>query len=249
MTRTVRAWIVAAPRSAAWQVATRGSKASRARLRPADKEQVMRPDIAVPRPVLGMIAAGVLAGALSLTGCSSSGKPALTLPTNASIPFTPPTSTSLGSRLGGSLASSKLIGLTKLSKAQLCGTLSASEAAQILGASTSAPTFANRLGLGVTCEWIEPGSTGGSSYGELYVGISTIIDWQGTQAIDKLLSASPTTIDGHPALQADKSAINNYALVHVALGGDHDPVVEFRAPTLAMATKLAQMATPRILAQ
>lgn len=145
---------------------------------------------------------------------------------------------------GGSLKSSPLYGLTKLRKAQLCGVLSSSEATQILGTPTIAPEFANRLGLGITCEWMK--SAGSST--ELYVGLSTIIDWQGAQAIAKLLKATAATIDGHPALEAGKGGINDYAVVDVALGGDHDPAAEFRAPTLAVAVKLAQTVTPRLLA-
>jgi hypothetical protein len=169
------------------------------------------------------------------------------LPTNLpSLPSGLPSGLpSIGSS-GGGLASSKLFGVTKLTQAQLCGALSRSEASRILGTTTSAPTYANRLGLGITCEWFKAGTSGND---ELYVGISTLIPWKGAQAGDSAQNYTPSTIDGHPAFLADTATVQlGYALVHVALGGDDDPVAEYRAPTLAIAKNLATVVTPRLIA-
>jgi hypothetical protein len=199
----------------------------------------MRSDLTGVRPALGL-AVGV-AAAVALAGCGGvgGGTPAGGLSSMASA-----ASSAVRNATSGSLKSSPLYGLTKLTKAQLCGVLSGSEAAQILGRPAISPQYANRFGLGITCEWMK--SSGSST--ELYVGVSTIIDWHGAQAIDKLLKTTPATIDGHPALEAGPQGATGYALVHVALGGDHDPAVEYRAPTLAIAVKLAQTVTPRLLA-
>ncbi len=199
----------------------------------------MRTNLTRVRPALGL-AAG-LAAVVALAGCGgvTGGTPAGGLSSMASA-----ASSAVQNATSGSLKSSPLYGLTKLAKGQLCGVLSGSEAAQILGTATIAPQYANRLGLGVTCEW----SKSSDSSTELYVGLSTIIDWRGAQAIDKLLKTTPATIAGHPAVEAGPQGVNDYALVQVGLGGDHDPAVEYRAPTLAIAVKLAQTVTPRLLA-
>jgi hypothetical protein len=143
---------------------------------------------------------------------------------------------------GGSLATSKLIGLTKLDQTQLCGVMNTNEASQIMGSSTAAGKFTNTLGLGVVCQWQASGST------ELYVGLSTILDWTGAQGIDKLFTTTSDSIDGHPALVIAPQKSLSYATVDLALGGDHDPVAEYRAPSVAQARSLATLVTPRLLA-
>jgi Protein of unknown function (DUF3558) len=184
-------------------------------------------------------ALAVTAVAAGLAACSSSPPGSGTSGSGNGSPAGPSTV--------GSLSSSKMAGLTKLGKGKLCGLLRGGEAAQILGAGTSAPIYANRLGLGVTCQWYRAGA---SQLGndELYIGLSTIVDWQGTQGIDKLLHTSTATIDGHPAILAGPQHLNHWSQIDLALGGAHDPVAEYRAPTLAIATTLAQAVTPRLLA-
>lgn len=181
-----------------------------------------------------LVAAAGLAACTSSSGTPSGGKN----PSGA----TPTTAATTRGGSGGSLASSKLIGVTTLDQAKLCGVMNTSEAAQIMGSSTSAGQFTNTLGLGIICEWKASGGT------ELYVGLSTILDWAGTQALDKLLTTSPDSIDGHPALVAGPQNSLSYTSIAVALGGDHDPVVEFRAPSTAQAKSLATLVTPRLLA-
>jgi hypothetical protein len=214
----------------------------------------MRRNFTWARPPLGLAAAG-LAAALTLAGCGGGSSPAgggatpggglpTSLPSGGLSAVASAAASAAAGAAGGSLKSSPLYGLTKLNKSQLCGVLPGGEAASILGMSTIAPQYANRFGLGITCEWMK--SQGSST--ELYVGLSTIIDWQGAQAIDKLLKTTSATIDGHPALEAAPQGITQYALVHVALGGAHDPAVEYRAPSMAIAVKLAQTVTPRLLA-
>ena len=204
----------------------------------------MRSNLTGVRPALGLTAG--LVAAVTIAGCggTGSGSGGGGTPGGGLSSVASAASSAVQNAAGGSLKSSPLYGLTKLTQGQLCGVLSSSEAAQILGTPTIAPQFANRLGLGITCEWMK--SSGSST--ELYVGLSTIIDWHGAKAIDQLLKTTPATIGGHPALEAGPQAINDYALVHVALGGDHDPAVEYRAPTMAIAVKLAQTVTPRLLA-
>jgi hypothetical protein len=191
------------------------------------------------RPVLGLAAATLTVLTVSLAGCGSSGGG------TAGATASP---TSAGSSPGDSLALSHMKVLTKLKQAQLCGVLSASEAARILGTAPAAPLYANRRGLGITCQWIKRGA-GATSADQLYVGISTIINWTGAQAVDKLLPAATVRIDGHPALGLDEQAKIGWAQVDVALGGGHDPVAEYRAPTMAGALAMAKAATPILLAQ
>jgi hypothetical protein len=180
-----------------------------------------------------------LVSVLSLVACSSSGRgkasPNVIRGAGAGV-HTPaaagPTS----------IKDSKYFGLTTLSDSKLCSILSASEASGILGATASPGKFRNMLGLGIICEW----EAGGSK--ELYVGVSTIADWQGAQAIAQLLKPTATTIDGHPALGADPGAHTTYADLDVAVGAAHDPAIEFRAPTLDAAKSFATTAMPRLIA-
>lgn len=189
------------------------------------------------RLAAGVVAASMAVAALSGCGVGSEVKKLSTAASAAA-------NAAKGLSASRSLKTSPLYGLTKLGRAQLCGVLSRGEASRILGATVIAPQYADRLGLGVTCEWMKSQD----SNTELYLGLSSIIGWQGAQAIDKILKATTTsTIDGHPAIEAGPG-VNDYALVHVALGGPNDPVVEYRAPTLAKAVQLAQIATPRLLA-
>jgi hypothetical protein len=155
------------------------------------------------------------------------------------------TNTTVASTTGGpdTLKDSKMYSLTKLTDAQLCGVLQGDEPTQILGTATAAGKFSDTLGLGVICEWK---ATAGPT--ELYVGLSTVVDYAAAGNVDQILNATTTSIDGHPALAADHASGNDYALIHVALGADHDPAAEFRAPTMDAATTLAQTVTPRLIA-
>lgn len=158
-----------------------------------------------------------------------------------------------GSNGGGSnkgsgpanIKDSSYFGLTKLTDAQLCGTMSTTEASGIIGTQTGSGQFTNTLNLGIICEW----QVGGSSDKELYVGISTVIDWAGAQAVAQLLKPTAITIDGHAALGAPpQGTVLDYADLDVAVGAAHDPAVEFRAPTLDEAKALATLVLPRLLA-
>jgi hypothetical protein len=137
--------------------------------------------------------------------------------------------------------------LTRLSQSQLCSVLSPAQAARILRAPAAAPAYTVEHGLGTTCQWFRRGATR-TSPDQLYVGISSIISWQGAQALDrKLLRTQAVTVGTHPALAASPQGNIVWAQVDVALGGAHDPVAEFRAPTRAAALKLAATATPHII--
>lgn len=187
-----------------------------------------------------------VAAVICLAGCGgSSGVTGTSPAANPGSPAAgPSTATPASSGGATSLQHSKLYYLTKLSKVQLCGLLHAGEPAQILGAATGPGTYTSYFGLGITCIWTKAGGNG-----ELYVGISTVADWQAAQGIDKVTGATRTTsADGHPAESGGPHATLSYALVHVATGGAHDPAVEFRAPTAAIALKLAQTVMPRLLA-
>lgn len=204
----------------------------------------MRRELARVRPVPGLAAAALAALAVSLAGCGGSGTSAgpSAGPSGSAGPA------SAGSPAAGPLAMSHLRILTRLRRSQLCGVLAASEAARILGAATAAPAYSRQAGLGITCRWARRGASERSDAG-LSISISAILNWTGAQAVDtKLLRSRPVTVDGHPARAAGKQDKLSWAQVDVALGGDHDPVVEYRAPTLAIALALARAATPGIIA-
>lgn len=201
----------------------------------------MQRKLARIRPVLGLAAVTLTAVSVSLAGCGSSGSG------TAGASASP---TSSGSAPGDSLALSlsHMKVLTKLKRTQLCGVLTASTAKKILGVTPAAPVYASERGLGITCQWIKPGG-GATSPDQLYVGISSIISWTGARAVDKIVHSTSATVDGHPALTVGKQAKIDWAQVDVALGGAHDPVAEYRAPTLASALAMAKAATPVLLAQ
>jgi hypothetical protein len=212
-----------------------------------DKEITMTRDLISRRALAILIAGG--AAIVGVAGCSTgsggtAGSPAALSPsasppsTPASTPSTPPPS----SIPIVALKKSKLFYLTKLSKAQLCGLLPGKEPAQILGAPAGPATFENALGLGVVCFWNKSGGSG-----ELYIGISTVFPWRGAQPVDKFLGDKPATVDGHPADAGRPNSKVSYATVHVDTAGPNDPAVEFRAPTLAAALKLAELVMPRLL--
>ena len=119
--------------------------------------------------------------------------------------------------------------LTTLNRAQLCAALSTSEATRILGSPPRRRSTASESGLGIYCRWPKRGAARLST-DELYVGISSVVDWTGAQQVDKLLHAKPVTVDGRPALTAGPLPAMQWAQVDVALGGAGDPVAEYRAP-------------------
>lgn len=202
----------------------------------------MRREFPRVRPVCG-VATALAALALSLAGCGASpaaGSASAGATGKAGHP-------KAASSPDDSLALSHMKVLTKLKQAQLCGLLSPSAAAKTLGGPLEAPVYSSEAHLGITCQWVRKGAAAGG-FNELYVGISMTTAWTGAQAVDKLLHASSVTIDGHPALAIARRATLGYAQVDVALGGDHDPVAEYRAPTMIGTLALAKSATPHILA-
>jgi hypothetical protein len=211
------------------------------------KERDMRREMTNIRPVHCLAAAAATALVLSLAACGGDSA------SGASGGSASPASTgaaghaAAGSSPGDSLALSHMKVLAKLDRSQLCGVLSAAEAARILGAPAAAPAYSRGGGQGITCQWARRGAVG-SGADELYVGISTITDWAGAQATDQPLHTSSVKVDGHRALAAAKQATLGWAQVDVALGDDHDPIAEYRAATLARALALATAATPHILA-
>jgi Protein of unknown function (DUF3558) len=211
----------------------------------------MRRDIAGSRRQPGRAAAAaaalavVLAGGLA--GCGSAGHGAASGTSSAaSAAASQPRPASAG-KSRNPLDSSYLKVLTTLGAARLCAVISPVQARQILGTDVAAPAYGRAAGLGVYCRWLKRAAPL-STTDNLYVGISAVIDWADAQQVDKLISARPTTIDGHPALAGGPQRAMTWAQVDVALAGAHDPVAEFRAPTMAMARALATAATPHILA-
>jgi hypothetical protein len=202
----------------------------------------------IVRPVCAVAIAGV-ATIVGLAGCSgassstAASSPAVT-PAPSQHTTAQPTASSQPTVVPVEpLKKSKLFFLTRISRAQLCGLLHGSEPSKILRSSAGPATFANTLGLGVVCTWSQSAGSG-----ELYIGISTLFPWRGAKPIDKFSGDKPTTVDGHPADAGPPNSRISYATVHVATAGLNDPVVEFRAPTLAAALKLAQLVVPRLLA-
>lgn len=185
------------------------------------------------KPVLGL-AGAALAVAVMLAGCGGSARPGA------------PSHKLAGGSATDALALSHMKVLTMLSRSRLCSVLSSRQAARILRAQAH-EVYTHRSGVGVTCQWIR---SGGSRLGvhQLYVGISATINWTGAQAVDRLLRSQRLTVDGHHALAATRRGNSAWAQVDVALGGDHDPVAQYRAPTMAEALALARAATPHILA-
>jgi hypothetical protein len=206
----------------------------------------MRRKLPGMRPAVACAAAAAVAAAVALSGCGSSG-PGSAVQAGAS-PSGAAQGPAAGSSPGDSLALSHMRVLTRLKSAQLCRAVSAARAAAILGARTAAPSYAVEKGLGISCSWVRRGATAAAT-DELYVDISSVLDWTGTQLAErKLLHASRVRVDGHPALAARPLGKIDWAQVDVALGGDHDPAAEYRAPTLTAALALARAATPTILA-
>ncbi|HEU5421460.1 MAG TPA: hypothetical protein VFV41_27500 [Streptosporangiaceae bacterium] len=213
----------------------------------------MRGDLAGIRPGAGLITAALAALAVGLAGCGSPagtagpGRSASPGAAASSIATLPSGSASQAAgNAGGGLARSRLRVLTRLTKSQLCGVVPA-EAARLLGAPVAAPVYASQVKLGITCQWVRKDATA-TSQNELYVGISSVIGWAGARQADKVLRTRPVTVSGHQALAASPQGNITWGQVDVALGGDHDPVAEYRAPTLARAIALARALTPRIVA-
>jgi hypothetical protein len=188
-------------------------------------------------------ATALLALALGLAGCGGGAASPAASPGSAGT-----LKQASGEHSRGPLARSPLRVLTTLDSTRLCAALSPAEATRILGAAARAPVYGKVAGLGIYCRWLRHGLPVTATGDELYVGISAVIGWAGTQQVDKLMRARPVRVDGHPALAAAAHGTVTWAQVDVALGGADDPVAEFRAPTLTMATELAAMATPHILA-
>jgi hypothetical protein len=196
------------------------------------------------RPAAALAATAVLAAGLAACGSQAAAghHPAAAASATASGSDREASSGKAGHN---PLAKSPMRILTTLDQARLCAVLSAAQATRILGSAPQAPLYGKEPGLGIYCRWPAKGAAGLST-NELYVGISSIIDWDGAQAVDKLLKAKAVTVDGRPALSAGPLPAMQWAQVDVALGKAGDPVAEFRAPTMAKALAMAQAATPRI---
>jgi hypothetical protein len=208
----------------------------------------MRRDIAGLRLRLGLTAALTAALAAALAACGSQGGTAGHVTASASPAATgSDRQASSGQVARNPLAHSRLKVLTTLTQAQLCAALSTAEAAAILGSVPQAPRYARLPGEGSYCRWLKHGAAALST-DELYVGISSVIDWSGAQQVDKLLHATTAKAGAYPALAAGPLPAMPWAQVDVALGGAGDPVAEYRAPTMAQALALAKTATPHILA-
>jgi hypothetical protein len=195
----------------------------------------MRREFTRVKPVLGLLGAAT-AVAVTLAGCGGSGG------TSGA-----PSRKLAGGSTTDALALSHMKVLTTLSRSQLCSVMTPRQARSILHARTYAPIYTHRRGVAVTCQWIRRGSSR-LSIQELYIGISATINWTGTQEVDRLLHGQPVRVDGHHALVATRHGRAAWSQVDVALGGAHDPVAEYRAPTKAGALALARAATPHILA-
>jgi hypothetical protein len=194
------------------------------------------------RPVVAIAAASV-AVAAAAAGCSSSG---------GTAGSSPGTHVSTKQALAGKspanpLAKSHMRVLTTLHKAQLCSVLTTAQAGDLLHGAAAAPVYADHRGVAVSCQWTRQGASAQSGE-QLWVAIPAATDWKGTKLVDKVLHSRSVKVDGHRALAATRRGQPAWAEVDVALGNSRDPVADFRAPTLTEALKLAQLATPHILA-
>jgi hypothetical protein len=197
------------------------------------------------RPALRALALAALV--VGLAGCGMSGAGAAK-GSSASTGSSQASAGPSGAVAGDSLAHSHMRVLARLTRAQLCGLVTGTQARRMLGAPAAAPAYASTRGAGITCRWLRRGTT--VLRGDyLYIGISSAIDWTGAQALDRrLLHTTDVTVDGHPALATAKQAGLTWVQVDVALGGGPDPVAEYRAPTMAAALALAKAVTPHIIA-
>jgi hypothetical protein len=209
-----------------------------------EKERDMRREIAGARSVPGLATAAAAALIVGLAGCGSSSGGSGASGGSSSAPTG---STSQAAAGSGALAKSHLRVLTKLKRAQMCGVLTTTTATRILGATPARPLYTSQKGLATACEWIKKNASP-TSPDELYVGVPMTVDWAGEQAKDKALHAKSAKVAGHQALTITPQKRLPWAQVNVALGGAHDPVVEYRAPTLAKALALAKDATPHLIA-
>jgi hypothetical protein len=198
-----------------------------------------------PPAALAVLAAGLAVGMTGLAGCGSQGGTGHAAAASAAASGSDREASS-GKAGRNPLAKSPLRILTTLSQAQLCAALSTPEAIKILGSRPQAPIYGHEPGLGIYCRWPKRGAAALST-DELYVGISSIVDWTGAQEVDKLLHAKSVKVDGRVALAAGPLPAMEWAQVDVALGGPGDPVAEYRAPTMAQALDLARTATPHIV--
>jgi len=198
-----------------------------------DKITRIRPYLAVSAVALVVALAGCGSSGAG-TGSGQAGGSASSAPQALSTP-------------SDSLALSHMRILTRLSRAQLCGVVPAARAAKILHAATVVPVYARRAGVAVTCEWTKRGA-GRLSSQELYISIPASVSWTGALAVDRAQHSRSLKIGGHPALAVSRRGKISWAQVDVALGGVHDPVADYRAPTMAAALELARAATPHILA-
>ena len=197
-----------------------------------------------PPAARAVLAAGLVFGMSALAGCGSqagTGHAAA-----ASLASSGSDREASSGKQPSPLAKSRMRILTTLSRAQLCAALSTSEATRILGSRTQAPLYGREPTMGIYCRWPKRG-VAALGTGELYVGISSVVDWAGAQEVDKLLHAKAVQVGGRPALTAGPLPAMQWAQVDVALGGAGDPVAEYRAPTMAQALALARTATPHIV--
>jgi hypothetical protein len=192
-----------------------------------------------------VLAAALAVGVTGLAGCGSQGGTGHSGAASAA-PTGSDREASSGNATHNPLLKSPLRILTTLSQAQLCAALSTPEATRILGSRPAAPLYGRQSGLGIYCRWPKRGAAA-LSPDELYVGISSVVDWAGAQEVDKLLHAKSVRLDGRAALTAGPLPAMEWAQVDVALGGPGDPVAEYRAPTMAEALDLARTATPHII--
>ena len=194
-----------------------------------------------------MLAVGLAVGLTGgLAGCGSQGGTGHAAATASPAASGSDREASSGQASDNPLAKSRLRVLTTLNQARLCAALSVSEATRILGSEPQSPLYGAEPGLGIYCRWPRRGAAGLGA-DELYVGISSTIDWARTRQVDKLLHARSVRVGGRPALTAGPLPAMEWAQVDVALGGSGDPVAEYRAPTMAQALALAQTATPHIV--
>jgi hypothetical protein len=202
-----------------------------------------------PPAALAVLAAGLAVGMSGLAGCGSqggTGHPAAASPAASGSASGSDREASSGKDGRNPLAKSRMRVLTTLSRARLCAALSTSEATKILGSRPQAPLYGREPSLGIYCRWPERDAAALGT-DDLYVGISSVIDWAGAQEVDKLLHAKSVQVGGRAALTAGPLPAMQWAQVDVALGGPGDPVAEYRAPTVAQALALARAATPHIL--
>ncbi len=196
---------------------------------------------------------------LILLGCTDSGlgnatgtsqrTPTAVVDTTEPAPFiedelVAATSTTLAPRAA-------LVTLVERTQGELCALMTSSETTLVLGPALPA-VFLQVPTVGTGCRWTTRDRT--TSVQFLVMATTTFEQLaQAAAAAERQGIGVPgreTVIAGRPAIVHNPvfgDPLNGEARIEVALGEASDPVAEFRGPTVALATSVAELIAPRLI--